>query len=277
MTNEDELRDYLELVAANLRRTRGYLREVEEKYQGPIAIVGMGVRGARQPAAVGAGLAGDGRWPFGDVFPALTTWRRGDRGELVTADWRYRLTWTSVADSGAGVLSGTWLVVAPAREQFHDMVAQCAGAMAGRGARVDTMLVDCRTISSDVLAGLLEGALAGEPLAGVVSFLGLNETPMPGRPAVPSGLAATRALTRALGDAGVRVPLWVLTREAVPLDLEHRDLEDQDRWSGLLDRSAEFGARAATLLCTVLTGWSAEADRERLQAVNEAARTPAQR
>jgi hypothetical protein len=88
--------------------------------------------------------------------------------------------------------------------------------------------------------------------------------------------------------AVITVPLWVLTREKVAVDPEH-----PDRWSGLIDRPAEFGARAATLLCADLTGWdgdqaairparaqigrrrraawSAEADRECLQTVNERA------
>jgi hypothetical protein len=72
--------------------------------------------------------------------------------------------------------------------------------------------------------------------------------------------------------------------------------------SGLTDPPAWFGARAAALLCTVLPGWeagqaaigpagrrrvrrrakpaptwSAEADRECFQSVNEAAGAPAQR
>jgi hypothetical protein len=228
MTNEDELRDYLELVAANLRRTRRCLREVEEKYAGPVAIVGMGAC-------------------------ALTTWRRGDRGEPVTADWRYRVTWMPAADSGSAALSGTWLLVAPERKHFRDMVAQCAVAMAARGARVDIMLVDCAAISSDVLAGLLEGALAGESLTGVVSFLGLCETPLPDRPAVPAGLAGTLALVQALGDTEITVPLWMLTGDVLA-----GELAPPDRWSGRDGLTEEFGARAAALLCTVLPGWDAD-------------------
>jgi hypothetical protein len=233
---------------------------------------------------------------------ALTTWRRGDRGGPVTADWLYRVSWTQAADSGSAALSGTWLLVAPQRKRFRDMVAQCAVAMAARGARVDTMLVDCATVSWDVLAGLLEDALAGESLAGVVSFLGLGEEPLPEEPAGPAGLAGTLALVQALGDAGITVPLWVVTREAVAEDHGY-----SGRLSGLTDPLAGFGARAAALLCTVLPGWeadqaairpagrrrvrrrakpaparsaearSAEADRECFQAVNEAAGAPAQR
>ena len=219
MTNEDELRDYLELVAANLRRTRGCLREAEEEYAGPVAIVGMGAC-------------------------ALTTWRRRGRGGPAAADWRYRVTWMPGAGSASGALTGTWLLVAPQGKRFRDMVAHCAGAMAGRGARVDTLLVDCAAISGDVLAGLLEDALAGEPLAGVVSFLGLSEAPPPD---------GTLALVQGLGDAGITAPLWVLTREEAAAAPGH-----PVSWSGLAGRPDEFGARGAALLCAVLAGWDAD-------------------
>lgn len=232
MTNENELRDYLELVAADLRRTRRCLRGVEEKHAGPVAIVGMGERG---------------------LGPALTTWRRGDRGGPATADWRYRVTWLS-ADARASALPGTWLLVAPERQWLRNAASQCAGAMAGRGARVDTMLVDSGTVSRDVLAGLLEGALDGEPLTGVVSLLGLAETP------------ATLALIQALADAGLTVPLWLLapgsraaagehTNPEHAEGLEHTGgLERPGRRNGVGSPPGEFGARAAALLCSVLAG-----------------------
>src|SRR5580698_2501083 len=44
MANENELRDYLKLVTANLRETRRRLREVEERIQEPVVIVGMSCR-----------------------------------------------------------------------------------------------------------------------------------------------------------------------------------------------------------------------------------------
>ena len=54
-----------------------------------------------------------------------------------------------------------------------------------------------------------------ETVSGVVSLLGLDETPVPGYQAVTVGLAGTLALVQALGDAGVDAPLWVLTCGAV--------------------------------------------------------------
>src|SRR5580700_9951968 len=83
------------------------------------------------------------------------------------------------AGAGPEMLSGTWLLVAPERKQFRDLFGRCARAMAGCGAQVDILLVDCAAVNRDVLAGLLEGALAGTSLAGVVSLLALNQTPLP--------------------------------------------------------------------------------------------------
>ena len=52
MANEEELRDYLKWVTANLHDTRQRLREVEEQAREPIAIIGMSCRypgGIRAP------------------------------------------------------------------------------------------------------------------------------------------------------------------------------------------------------------------------------------
>jgi len=48
MASEDKLRDYLNLVTANLRQARRRLREVEGRNREPIAIVGMGCRVPRR-------------------------------------------------------------------------------------------------------------------------------------------------------------------------------------------------------------------------------------
>ena len=175
------------------------------------------------------------------------------------------------ADSGPRVLSGTWLLVAPERKQFRDLLAQCTRVMSDCGAQVDAMLVDCAAIAWDVVAGLLEHALAGESLAGVVSLLALNEAPLPDKPTVSAGRAGTLGLIQALGDAGIEAPLWVLTRGAVAVAADEPHpahgktwglgrvvaLEHPDGWGGLIDLvdvPAEFDERAATLLCTVLAG-----------------------
>ena len=117
----------------------------------------------------------------------------------------------------------------------------------------------------EVLAG------AGEPpLSGVLSLLALDEAPVAGWPVVPGGLAGTLALVQALGDAGIRAPLWVLTRGAVaardgepvasPVQAmawglgRVAGLEHPDRWGGLVDLPPAWDEKAAGRLCAVLAG-----------------------
>ncbi|HEY6495208.1 MAG TPA: hypothetical protein VIZ43_18180 [Trebonia sp.] len=163
------------------------------------------------------------------------------------------------AKPGPGVLSGTWLLVAPERKRFRDLCAQCARAMGARGAHVDSLLVDCAAMNREVLAGLLEGALAGAPLAGVVSLLALDETPLPGLPATSPALTGTRGLIQALADAEVGAPLWMFTGGVRSWGLGRvLGPEHPDGWGGLVDLvdvPAEFDDRAVALLCHVLAGY----------------------
>jgi hypothetical protein len=183
----------------------------------------------------------------------------------------------------SAVARQAWLLVAPEREQFRDLFARCTRAMAAHGAQLEIMLVDCAAINPDVLAGLLEGAFAGASLAGVVSLLALNHEAPAGpahRVGGPGGDARAhpghgrpRGTAQTLG----------LSRVVAP--------EQPDGWAGLIDLidvPAEFDERAVGLLCAALAGhrrparrdglaaiWSTEANRERLQAVDEAAGAPA--
>ena len=73
--------------------------------------------------ALAEALAVDGRQSLQDVLPALAAWRRRERDRSVTGGWRYRVTWVPVPDPGPAVLTGTWLVVAPAALLRGDLVA----------------------------------------------------------------------------------------------------------------------------------------------------------
>ncbi|QMU69824.1 type I polyketide synthase [Streptacidiphilus sp. P02-A3a] len=208
-------------------------------------------------------LAVDGSRPFSEVLPALRSWRQREHDRAATADWRYRIAWEPVADPGpAARLSGTWLVLAPAgtEERTTEGLRALLGA---RGAEpllieVDAARIDRESLAARIAERVAEGAA---PVAGVLSLLALDETPLPQAPAVPAGLAGTLALVQALGAAEVQAPLWVLTRAALtagpdeaPSGLAQAQvwglgrvvaLEHPDRWGGLIDLPAEWAEWAA--------------------------------
>ena len=175
-----------------------------------------------------------------EVLPALASWRRRERADAVTADLRYRVTWTPIAEPAAVTLSGTWLLVGESPEV--EAVLRPHGA-------------DVRTLDP---AGLdratLASALPDAALTGVVSVL--------------AG-AANLTLIQALGDAGVDAPLWVLTRGAVAVAPGERTRPDQaqawglgrvaglehpERWGGLIDLPSTMDDTAGRRLAAVLAG-----------------------
>ena len=233
--------------------------------------------------ALSQALAVDGQQPLSEVLPALASWRRRERDRSVTGAWRYRVMWVPVPDPEPAVLSGIWLVVAPAGPEGADLAEGCVRALAARGARVVTVGADAGEADRDMLAARIGQALAGPQEApqdappggvcgvlGVVSLLALAEVPVPGFAVVAAGLAGTLALVQALGDARVDAPLWVLTRGAVaagagevlasPVQAQvwglgrAAALEHPDRWGGLIDLPPVLDGRAAARLCAVLAG-----------------------
>jgi acyl transferase domain-containing protein/acyl carrier protein len=175
-----------------------------------------------------------------DVLPALASWRRRERADAVTADLRYRVTWTPIAEPAAATLSGTWLLVGGSPE--IEAVLRTHGA-------------DVRTLDPVGLdRAALTSALPDTGLTGVVSDL-------PG--------AANLTVVQALGDAGIDAPLWVLTRGAVATAPGERTrpeqaqawglgrvagLEHPDRWGGLIDLPSTMDDTAARRLGAVLAG-----------------------
>ncbi|MFI8084023.1 type I polyketide synthase [Kitasatospora sp. NPDC086009] len=211
-------------------------------------------------------LAFDGGRPFNEVLPALASWRRREQDRSLTANWRYRTAWSAVAEPDSGVLSGTWLAVVPAGATEQ----ACAAALAARGAEVVVVEVPAGAVDRAEVAALLAAAVEPSAVAGVLSLLALDETPVPGHPAVTGGMAATLALVQALGDAGIAAPLWLATRGAVAAGpgeaLAHPvqalvwglgrvvGLEQPDRWGGLVDLPEVLDDRAGARLVAVLAG-----------------------
>ncbi|WP_184785006.1 type I polyketide synthase [Amycolatopsis jiangsuensis] len=194
------------------------------------------------------------------VVPALASWRRRERAEESVANWRYRITWTPVAEPGATVLTGTWVLVAPSGEAAADS----AKALTERGANVAVV-----TTGATDRAALAAQLPRGE-VSGVLSLMALDGSPLAAHPTVPAGLAATLTVVQALGDAGIDAPLWVVTQGAVTTTPDEAmtavaqapvwglgrtvGLEHAERWGGLIDLPPVWDDRVAARLCAVLTG-----------------------
>ncbi|MFI5833581.1 type I polyketide synthase [Micromonospora sp. NPDC051300] len=229
---------------------------------------------AEDPAAVGAELADAAEVPtdaLTALLPALAAWRRRHRDQATVDSWRYRDGWLPVAPDGpaAPTLTGAWWVVTGADADGEPVAA----ALRRHGAAVVEIALT-GTPDRDALTDRLRELHRDTPPAGVVSLLPADETPLPGHPHVPAGFAGTVTLTQSLGDAGVRAPLWTLTRGAVstgPGDpLTHPTqqlawgfgriaaLEHPDRWGGLVDLPDTVDDRTAIRLARVLAGADGE-------------------
>jgi acyl transferase domain-containing protein/acyl carrier protein len=187
------------------------------------------------------------------------------RDRSATGSLRYRITWMPVTEPEVARLSGIWLLIIPQRPEENSV----ARALIDHGADVVPVTVTAG-LDRASLADLFGRTLPGVELAGVVSLLALDETPIADHPALPAGLAGTQTLIQALGDTGISAPLWVLTSgavAAVPGELlaspaqaqawglgRVAALEHPDRWGGLIDLPPVLDERAATRLCGVLAG-----------------------
>ncbi|GAA1985074.1 hypothetical protein GCM10009838_54030 [Catenulispora subtropica] len=207
-----------------------------------------------------------------ELLPALASWRRRERAESAVADWRYRVTWVPASDAGAAVLSGTWIAVipqaSPDTEDAAETIMGAIGALNERGVSVLTIDVAPDEIDRVTLAAKLAEAAQAARVTGIISFLAVDETPVPGHEAVPAGTAGTLLLVQALGDAGIVAPLWVITRGAVSTGPHETPagaaqaqvwglgrvagLEHLDRWGGLIDLPREWDDRVAARLCAAL-------------------------
>ncbi len=213
-------------------------------------------------------LALEDQEQFSAVLPALASWRRRDQEQSVTASWRYRMSWAPLPEPDPVLLNGTWLLVVPEGGFAETLRRDCAAALTVRGAEVVVAEIPAGHTARHELSPVLDRAVDGAPIAGVLSLLALDEAPLPDHPVVATGLAATLGLVQALGDAGVLAPLWLATSQAVaaapgevPSSVVQAQvwglgrvvgLEHPDRWGGLLDLPAEIDERAGARLAAVL-------------------------
>ncbi|QNP68030.1 SDR family NAD(P)-dependent oxidoreductase [Streptomyces roseirectus] len=160
----------------------------------------------------------------------------GAKGRLVD-EWKYRVVWRRTAFTEGALPEGRWLLVAP-----PDGVAEAL-----RGAGVEVHLAETPA----------DGELA------------LTTTEFTGVLAAPATPEAALTLLRALDAAGVRAPLWWLTRGAAAVtadDVPDPDasalwalgqvvgLEHPDWWGGSVDLPAEWTPETGAALLSVLGG-----------------------
>ncbi|MFI6093757.1 type I polyketide synthase [Streptomyces sp. NPDC051218] len=187
------------------------------------------------------------------VVPALSQWRRSRHQESVIASWRYRVTWTPLNHLAGttATLSGTWLVAAAPADA--EPAARLAEALRAGGAEV--ALLDREADQQD--------ANAFATVRGVIALASSS-----------AAVTETVALLRQLDDAELDAPVWMLTSGAVSIGRSDplrevaqaqawglgrvAALEQPRRWGGLIDLPAEFDARAARILVSVLAGGTGE-------------------
>ncbi|MFE2679870.1 SDR family NAD(P)-dependent oxidoreductase, partial [Streptomyces hygroscopicus] len=199
------------------------------------------------------------------LLPSLSAWRRRQSERSTVDGWRYRVSWKPVTDRSAASVSGRWLVVAPAEAAGDAWVAGAVRMLNERGADVCRVELPAEGDRAAVAAALAEAIGEEAVTGGVVSLLALADG---------DGLLRTAALTQALGDAGIGVPLWVATRGAVavgrsdgmvsPAQAQLWGLglaaaqELPERWGGLVDLPGTADERALTRLAEVLAGAGGE-------------------
>ncbi|MFF1480705.1 type I polyketide synthase [Streptomyces sp. NPDC058301] len=198
-----------------------------------------------------------------ELLPALATWRRGRRVRTALASWHYRGVWRPLPEPGFAVLSGDWLLVAPAGHRAADEVE---AALRRHGAGVRRVRTGPDDLDEHRLAALLLEAGA-QRAAGVVS---LPETA--GDPHV-AALGVSAVLARALAALGCGARVWTLTQGAVrtgphdapagPAQAQQWDLartaarENPELWGAVIDLPARLDERAATRLALVLAAGAA--------------------
>ncbi|NLU76574.1 SDR family NAD(P)-dependent oxidoreductase [Streptomyces sp. HNM0575] len=186
------------------------------------------------------------------ALPVLADWRRRQETEAAADLWCYEVDWQPLPEPPPGVLSGTWLVVAPSGAAKAEWTADVVDGLTAAGAKADLVEVAPGTGRAE-LARRMHGADA----TGIVSLLALDGG---------SALGDMVALVQALGDAGVPAPLWCFTREAVHDGVGDPDqaalwgfgrvaaLEHPERWGGLVDLPAVLDARAGARVAALLGG-----------------------
>jgi len=209
-------------------------------------------------------LALDREVPFGTALSMVASWRRQAKQDQSMASLCYRSVWRTWAGSGTGRPEGVWWLVTTEGSADGDTAVTCRDALLAAGAQVVDIVLPRnsgggRVQVAQALAGIVESP------TGVLSLLAADGA----GDAVAAGVGRTLTLLQALDDAGVRAPLWCVTRgaaatvagEPVPGLAQApvwglgrvAGLEAAGRWGGLIDLPARFDERTGDTLRLALS------------------------
>jgi NAD(P)-dependent dehydrogenase (short-subunit alcohol dehydrogenase family)/acyl carrier protein len=219
------------------------------------------------------GLDGDiAQSSWAEALPTLSAWRRGRHEQAVINSLCYRITWTPLTQKSAEpALSGTWLLIRPARSAHDALAKECIAALSEHGASVAQVVLDSLEIDREQFTRSLPDS---EPISGALSLLALAETGDSEQPCPSSGVVATHALLQLLDEIGIAAPLWCATQGAtkisdsdLPIDLMAAQfwgfgrvmaLDRPHQWGGLVDLPPVLHRREHRWLCAVLAGDAGE-------------------
>ncbi|MET1075625.1 MAG: type I polyketide synthase, partial [Umezawaea sp.] len=128
----------------------------------------------------------------------------------VTDGWTHRVAWKPLPEPARRELDGTWLLAVPHGHEDDPLVRQALG---DSGTQLTPLVLGTDDVEPGVLAAKL-AEVARDGVDGVLSLLASAGDALPGRRALPTGLALTTALVQAMSTAGVQAPLWCLTTGA---------------------------------------------------------------
>ncbi|GAA4011748.1 hypothetical protein GCM10022247_37790 [Allokutzneria multivorans] len=193
---------------------------------------------------------------FRDVLPRLSSWRKQRREESVVDSLRYGITWKRLGDGDTSA-SGLWLVPVPSALADDTWVQDCLLGLTDHGITPVPVPIDAGTNRALATKAIAEAA-RDHMVTGVLSLLGVDT----------DGVALSLVLVQALGDAQIDAPLWLATRNAMPVnasdELENpaqsqvwgigmvTALEHASRWGGLVDLPAKLDERVTKRLASVL-------------------------
>ncbi|UGT60383.1 SDR family NAD(P)-dependent oxidoreductase [Nocardia asteroides] len=197
-----------------------------------------------------------------EALPLLSSWRQRHQDRTEIGSWSYRIDWKLLSSEPADV-TGNWLVVGSSGKGSAQAVL---AALRESGASTRYIEIDADRMSRLDVIDVLRGTT---DVSGVLSLVALDDRPCSQSLSVPKGLLGNVLLLQALGDLGVRWPLWCLTSGAVKVGSQDRimnamqvqmwglgqvaGLESPGLWGGLIDLPDEWDQSIVQGLLTALS------------------------